>query len=148
MLNIQEALPVELSGTFTLYMIYKPTDNRYPERSKMHQDSASTSTPQIGRLRPAVERLWTEGRAGLLHLYQHSNRLGRSTDNPLVYAICSSCSTHAYFSLRAFQCSPKRGLQRAASPLPEREVSSHPPLLPAAAGGKKEHWKALTFPYL
>jgi hypothetical protein len=31
----------------------------------------------------------------------------------------------------------------AASPLPEREVSSHPPLLPAAAGGKKENWKAL-----
>ena len=37
----------------------------------------------------------------------------------------------------------KKGLQRAASPLPEREVSSHPPLLPAAAGGKKENWKAL-----
>jgi hypothetical protein len=37
----------------------------------------------------------------------------------------------------------KKGLQRAASPLPEREVSSHPPLLPAAAGGKTENWKAL-----
>ena len=36
----------------------------------------------------------------------------------------------------------KRGLQRAG-PLPEREVSSHPPLLPAAAGGKKENWNAL-----
>ncbi len=37
----------------------------------------------------------------------------------------------------------KKGLQRAARPVPEREVSSHPPLLPAAAGGKREHWKAL-----
>jgi len=37
----------------------------------------------------------------------------------------------------------KKGLQRAASPLPEREVSSHPPLLPAAAGSKREIWKAL-----
>ena len=37
----------------------------------------------------------------------------------------------------------KRGLQRAARPVPEREVTSHSPLLPAAAGGKKEHWKAL-----
>jgi len=45
--------------------------------------------------------------------------------------------------VRAFQCSPKRGLQRAASTLPEREVSSHPPLLPAAAGGTRENCKAL-----
>jgi hypothetical protein len=37
----------------------------------------------------------------------------------------------------------KKGLQRAASPLPEREVSSHPPFLPAAAGGTKQNWKAL-----
>jgi hypothetical protein len=29
------------------------------------------------------------------------------------------------------------------APLPEREVSSHSPLLAAAAGGKKEHWNAL-----
>jgi hypothetical protein len=37
----------------------------------------------------------------------------------------------------------KKGLQRAARPVPEREVSSHLPLLPAAAGGTSEHWKAL-----
>ena len=36
------------------------------------------------------------------------------------------------------------GVQRAASPVPEREVSSHPPLLPAAAGGTREKWKALS----
>jgi hypothetical protein len=29
-------------------------------------------------------------------------------------------------------------------PVPEREVSSHPPLLPAAAGGKREKGKALS----
>ncbi len=45
--------------------------------------------------------------------------------------------------IMAFQCSVKRGWQRAARPLPEREVSSQAPLLPAAAGGKREHWKAM-----
>ena len=45
--------------------------------------------------------------------------------------------------IRDFQFSSNRGLQRAASPLPEREVSSHPPHLPAAAGGNREPWKAL-----
>jgi hypothetical protein len=28
--------------------------------------------------------------------------------------------------------------------VPEREVSSRPPLLPAAAGGTSEHWQALS----
>jgi hypothetical protein len=34
--------------------------------------------------------------------------------------------------------------------LPEREVPSHPPSLSAAAGGKKENWKALgdRYPWL
>ncbi len=36
-----------------------------------------------------------------------------------------------------------KGMAKGGSPLPEREVSSQPPLLPAAAGGKREHWKAL-----
>jgi len=36
-----------------------------------------------------------------------------------------------------------KGIAKAASPVPEREVSSHPPVFPAGAGGKRENWKAL-----
>jgi len=42
---------------------------------------------------------------------------------------------------QGFPMLAKRGLQRAASPVPEREVSSHPPLLPTAAGGKRRSGK-------
>ena len=38
-----------------------------------------------------------------------------------------------------------KGIAQGLAPVPECEVSSHLPLLPAAAGGKKEHWKALKF---
>ena len=34
------------------------------------------------------------------------------------------------------------GVQRVPSPVLEREVSSHPHLLPAAAGCTRENWKA------
>ena len=50
---------------------------------------------------------------------------------------------HIEVNIRAFQCSPKAGLQRAASPLPEREVSSLLTCFSAAVGGNKENWKAL-----
>jgi len=36
-----------------------------------------------------------------------------------------------------------KGIAKAASPVPEREVSSHPSLHPAAAGSKMKKWKAL-----
>jgi hypothetical protein len=44
---------------------------------------------------------------------------------------------------QGFPILAKKGLQRGASPLPEREVSSHPPFLPVAAGGQKQNWKTL-----
>ena len=63
---------------------------------------AAQSILKPGLLQPDVERLWTVARAGLLHHYQHNNRIRPSTDNlyqPLPaehYVRNALCSEHHF----------------------------------------------------
>ena len=54
------------------------------------------------------------------------------------------CIVNAKLSGAGLSHSRQKGIAKGLADLcRSARLSSHPPLLPAAAGGKREHWKAL-----